>query len=135
MIDMYLNEECQGLTHQEIQNIFDRTERCLINMVPNRIEIHIKRDPENKVWMLRPEARYNGKSQLSYHCDNPDKVAEILNNVKDADLAADEGQVPNLAQELFEDCDDFAKAILLKDANMPIPKDFSFDLNMISPIA
>ena len=67
--------------------------------------------------------------------DNPDKVAEILNNVKDADLAADEGQVPNLAQELFEDCDDFAKAILLKDANMPIPKDFSFDLNMISPIA
>ena len=29
-------------------------------MVPNRIEIHIKKDPENKIWMLRPEARYNG---------------------------------------------------------------------------
>ena len=62
-------------------------------------------------------------------------MAEILNNVTEAELAADEGQTPNLAQELFEDCDDFAKAILLKDANMPTPKDFSFDLNMISPIA
>ena len=65
MLDMYLNENCYDLSFHEVQYIFSRTERTLLNMVPNTIELNLIQEPLNKVWLLRPEARFLGGSQLS----------------------------------------------------------------------
>lgn len=42
----------------EKQMIFKRNERTLLNMVPTRTEFEILSDPDNKIWLLRPEERY-----------------------------------------------------------------------------
>ena len=102
--------------------------------MPNRLELNLLPDPDNTSWLLRPEARYNGVSQLQMNVSNPNKVATILGNIKEVPIQEQEGQVSSLIQELLRDCDDNAIIMINKDWNIPNPKEFSFDLNLKSPI-
>ena len=64
--------------------IFMLNERTLMNTVPNKVELRLLKDPQNKAWMMRPEARLpNLESQLSMNTHDPNKLAEILNDVKE----------------------------------------------------
>ena len=64
ILDMKLKKDCHHLAHEDIQTIFTHTEKALIHLVPNKLELNILPDPDNTIWLLRPEARYNGVSQL-----------------------------------------------------------------------
>lgn len=135
LLDIYLKEEAMNLSHQEIQLIFASNERTLLSMVPNKVEHGIMTDPENKVWLLRPEARYNGQNQLALNTHIPNKVSEILDHCIDTDICAEEGQVPSLIQELFRCCSDESKKVILSDFNIPRANEFAFDFNLKSPIS
>lgn len=80
----------ENLTNQEIQMIFQLTERTLLSMVPNKLELELMGDPDNKAWLLRPEARFNGASQLHMCLNDPERVADILDNAKMADMHCDQ---------------------------------------------
>lgn len=74
-------------------------------------------------------------SQLQVDCEDPDKVAHILNNIHDVALNEDDGHVPSILQEVFEDCDELFQGIILDDKNIPNIRDLCFDLNLMSPLS
>lgn len=76
--------------------IFRRNEKTLMNLVPNKLELQVMGDPENRAYMLRPEARFNGSSQLSNCLDDPDHVANILDNCEIVPITAKQGQITSL---------------------------------------
>lgn len=76
--------------------IFQHTERTLISMVPNKLELELMGDPENQAWLLRPEARFNGASQLHRCLSDPDKVANILDNVVVVPMRSNQKQITSL---------------------------------------
>lgn len=62
MIDMHLRKDkphLEKLSIQEIQMIFRRNEKTIMNLVPNKLELQLMGDPDNRAYMLRPEARFN----------------------------------------------------------------------------
>lgn len=72
LLDIYLKPQARNLPYEDIQMIFLLNERTLMNMVPNKVELQILKDPINKAWMMRPEARLpNLQSQLSSSTHDP----------------------------------------------------------------
>lgn len=84
------------------KTIFRETERTFLNLVPNGriLEDYIMNEssePENKVWLLRPEEKYGGQSYLMKHINNPTKLENILNLIKKTNLKNfEETSNPNL---------------------------------------
>lgn len=109
----------EDLTFQEVQMIFQQTERTLMGMVPNKLELELMGDPENQAWLLRPEARFNGASQLHKCLDDPDKVADILDNAEVVEMNVSQKQITSLIQELLMDCDEVSTNIIFSDYNTP----------------
>ena len=132
---MYLKPQARNLPYEDIQMIFLLNERTLMNMVPNKVELHILKDPKNKAWMMRPEARLpNLESQLSSYTHDPNKLAEILNDVKEkTEIEECEDQSLSLIQELMRESTEFAIAMIKMDSNIPKGGEFSYDLNLRSP--
>ena len=80
--------------------ILRETERTFLNMVPNGriLEDYIlneSNEPENKVWLFRPEEKYGGQSYLAKHIENATKIGDILGLVKKTELKNFD-ETPNL---------------------------------------
>ena len=134
-IDIYLNSNACNLSLCEIQNIFKRNEKTLLNMVPDHPEYHFP-EPANKAWQLRPQEDLGCQSMLHHNIEKPDQVNRLLDGCQcNMDLDTNEGQAPNLIQEVLWICDEKAKGIIREDTNLPVIGDFSQDLSLRSPIA
>ena len=134
---MYLKDEARILPYTDHQMIFRLNERTLMNMVPHKVEIHILKDPENKAWMMRPEARLpNLESQLQQATRHPNQLAEILNGVKeDTEIEQCEDQTLSLIQELMQECREFSIEMIKLDSNTSRAGELSLDLNIRSPFS
>lgn len=80
------------LTWDATDYLFRQCERTLLNMVPNGriIEEYLMREflePDNKIWMLRPEEKYGGQSILAKNLENASKVISIFETSTTTTLA------------------------------------------------
>lgn len=135
MLEIQLNSKMKELPQSEIQMIYRRNERTLINIVPDRPEYQFP-EAENKMWLLRPEEKYGSMSELHNATrESPDEVKKILNGCRcDRDISSLQGQAPSLIQELLVMLCGKSKEFILKDSNIPVPSDFSQDLSLRSPL-
>ena len=62
LLDIRLKKACKNKTNHEVQCILRMAEKTMIQLVPNKLELNYLPDPVNKIWLLRPEVRYNGGS-------------------------------------------------------------------------
>ena len=86
MLDIKLKRSCKSLSFEDLKTILTHTEKAFVNLVPNKLELNMLPDPQNTMWLLRPEARFNGQSQLQNCIHNPKKVDEILENIKEVPI-------------------------------------------------
>ena len=79
------------LTREIVDYILRQTERTILNMVPKGriIEEYLMREfyePDNKIWLLRPEEKYGGMSILTNSIQQASKVTKIFETSKPTTL-------------------------------------------------
>lgn len=84
-------------------------------------------------WQLRPEYKFGGQSQLIKMLDHPDKFLQCLENCSE-DYDEEAEHAPSILELVLALLDSPAAKQVMKDPNIPVPTDFSQDLDLRSPL-